>query len=107
MIFFVSKIVAEYHDKWECHVQDELGKMKYNLPIWKFPFQNDMEKDTYIPKDVVYCDFGYAITCHKSQGSEWPYVIVYDEWMPPKVWDMKRWRYTAITRAADKLMYLL
>ena len=47
-------------------------------------------------------DFGYVLTCHKSQGSQWPDVLVYnesgtfrDEW--------KRWLYTAITRASEKV----
>jgi ATP-dependent exoDNAse (exonuclease V) alpha subunit len=60
-----------------------------------------------VPKDVVYCDFGYVITCHKSQGSEWDNVLVWDEYVPPQLWDMKRWRYTAITRAAKNLTYLI
>lgn len=41
--------------------------------------------------------WGYAITCHQSQGSEWPHIIVCDDW-PGDTHD--RWLYTAITRAA-------
>ena len=45
-------------------------------------------------------DHGYAITCHKSQGSEWPSVIIINE----PVWgnDPKRWLYTAVTRAQNR-----
>jgi exodeoxyribonuclease-5 len=39
----------------------------------------------------------YAITTHKSQGSEWPNVLVLDEFSGP---DRARWLYTAITRAS-------
>lgn len=51
-------------------------------------------------------DFGYVITCHKSQGSQWPSVLVLDEdvltW--PKVAEERaQWLYTAVTRAAKKL----
>lgn len=49
-------------------------------------------------------DYGYAITVHKSQGSEWDKVVVFEE--PCKLWDMNRWRYTASTRAAKTLQYL-
>jgi exodeoxyribonuclease-5 len=40
---------------------------------------------------------GYAITTHKSQGSEWPHVMVLDEFTGA---DRARWLYTAITRAS-------
>lgn len=40
---------------------------------------------------------GYAITVHKSQGSEWPHVLILDEFNGT---DRARWAYTAITRAS-------
>ena len=46
-------------------------------------------------------DYAYAITANKSQGSEWPHVLVVDETC--KKWDMNRWRYTAFTRAKERL----
>lgn len=47
-------------------------------------------------------DFGYAITAHKAQGSQWENLVVIDE---SKVFrDMKdKWLYTAITRAAKSV----
>lgn len=44
--------------------------------------------------------FGYAITCHKAQGSQWPSVVVFDESSAFRD-DRSRWLYTAITRAAE------
>ena len=108
MIIFIDKIISDKWDSWTCNVHDEVGKKLPSLPIWKDPFLNPaQEKFDKVPRTVVYCDYGYAITCHKSQGSEWDKVLVWDEWMPPKVWDMKRWRYTAITRTAEQLTYNL
>lgn len=46
-------------------------------------------------------DFGYALTVHKSQGSEWDRVLVVDE--PPHGCNKEKWRYTACTRAAKYL----
>jgi exodeoxyribonuclease-5 len=47
-------------------------------------------------------DYGYALTVHKAQGSQWDNVVLFDE-----SWAFKetrqRWLYTAITRAAKKL----
>jgi exodeoxyribonuclease-5 len=50
--------------------------------------------------------FGYAITCHKAQGSQWPNVCVFDESQTFRE-DARRWLYTAITRAANHLTLVL
>lgn len=45
-------------------------------------------------------DLGYAISCHKSQGSEWPVVIVaIDDYYGAKMVCDRSWIYTAISRA--------
>lgn len=47
--------------------------------------------------------YGYAVTCHKSEGSEFNKVLVCDEAFGDA--DMKkRWRYTAVTRAIKQLI---
>ena len=48
-------------------------------------------------------DFGYALTVHKAQGSQWNYVMLFDESYAFKD-TRQRWLYTAITRAAQKLV---
>lgn len=47
-------------------------------------------------------DYGYALTVHKSQGSQWDSVVLYDEKGIMRN-DARRWLYTGITRAADRL----
>jgi exodeoxyribonuclease-5 len=48
-------------------------------------------------------DYGYAVTCHKSQGSEWPHVLVLDQgWK----WEYSRWAYTAASRASERLTWI-
>ena len=47
-------------------------------------------------------DYGYVLTCHKSQGSQWPDVVVYDESGIFRD-EARRWLYTALTRASDRL----
>jgi exodeoxyribonuclease-5 len=44
-------------------------------------------------------DFGYVITCHKSQGSQYDSVLVWEERRADA-----RWKYTAATRAVNKLL---
>lgn len=50
--------------------------------------------------------YGYALTTHKSQGSQWNDVLVLDEGGTFRE-DATRWRYTAITRAAERLTVVL
>lgn len=58
-----------------------------------------------IVRDEPVCrfEFAYAVTCHKAQGSEFDYVIVFDE---SYVFgeERRRWLYTAVTRAKEKLL---
>lgn len=50
-------------------------------------------------------EFAYAVTCHKAQGSEFDFVIVFDEsWVFGE--ERNRWLYTAITRAKEKLLII-
>ena len=47
-------------------------------------------------------DYGYALTVHKAQGSQWDDVVLFDEsWVFKDT--RERWLYTAITRAAKTL----
>lgn len=57
-----------------------------------------------LSKLIVYLDFSYAITCHKSQGSTYGNVLVlmYDNWMRGDDWF--KWSYTAITRSSTNLI---
>ena len=48
--------------------------------------------------------YGYAITGHKAQGSEWGKVLAFEEYFPTDREDHQRWLYTTITRASDKLV---
>lgn len=47
-------------------------------------------------------EFGYVITCHKAQGSEFDFVIVFDESYCFS--ERSKWLYTAVTRAKQKLL---
>ena len=49
-------------------------------------------------------NYGYAITCHRAQGSEWDRILVFEERFPFDKEQHKRWLYTAVTRASQKLV---
>jgi hypothetical protein len=68
-------------------------------------FKDALKSDPYF--NALKIKFGYAITCHKAQGSEWNHVFVNCiKNQTVLSADYFRWLYTAITRASKKL-YLL
>ena len=49
-------------------------------------------------------DYGYAITVHKSQGSEFDKVVLFNEYLGGDREHYLRWLYTGVTRASKKLI---
>lgn len=72
----------------EAHSHYFLGKGE-SLPWWE-------------RKEAEEFDFGYALTVHKSQGSQWDNIVLFDESSAFRE-DRHRWLYTALTRAAEKI----
>jgi exodeoxyribonuclease-5 len=58
------------------------------------------------PEGATLWDWGYALTVHKAQGSEWPNVVVVDH-SKGRSWEPARWGYTAATRAQRHLTWCL
>jgi len=74
---------------------------------WLHPFMGRDEELVGRHDRRARCEFafGFAMTVHKSQGSEWRNVLVFDEGNQFGK-DAARWRYTAATRAAEKLTWV-
>lgn len=51
-------------------------------------------------------DYGYALTVHKAQGSQWGSVCLFDESHSFQS-DRARWLYTGLTRAAEKITVVM
>ena len=71
---------------------------------WRVAYQLGKLKPSIgdiVPRQMTY---GYAITCHAAQGSEWDKVLVIEESFPFDKTEHARWLYTACTRASDKLV---
>ncbi|MFZ1772451.1 MAG: ATP-dependent RecD-like DNA helicase, partial [Rhizobiaceae bacterium] len=72
----------------------KLLKAQFDDPDTEIPWATKKRFDDF--------DFGYALTVHKAQGSQWDNVVLFDESWAFR--DMRqRWLYTAVTRAAQRL----
>ncbi|PVZ65652.1 ATP-dependent DNA helicase [Pelagibaculum spongiae] len=68
-------------------------------------FRDALKSDPYFT--ALRLKFGYAITCHKAQGSEWEHVFIKCRTHHKQLSaDYFRWLYTAMTRTSSQL-YLL
>lgn len=49
--------------------------------------------------------YGYAMTCHKSQGGQWKHIFLDQGWVTDEMMGVEyyRWLYTALTRATEKV----
>lgn len=71
---------------------------------WRLSYKLGKLRSKYgeiVPKEFTYA---YAITTHKSQGSEWDKVVVLEEKFPFDKNEHARWLYTACTRSSKKLV---
>ncbi len=95
-VFETGKYYHGYGDK-ACYLQNGALVHENNF---------EMLKRFKIKREDTVCrfEFAYAVTCHKAQGSEFDFVVVFDE---SRIFDDgARWLYTAITRAKKKLVIL-
>lgn len=72
--------------------------LRHGTKAW----QDEIAEDPYV--NALHVRYGYAVTCHKSQGGEWAHVFVDCASAGPRSMPgYFRWLYTAVTRAKTKL----
>jgi len=62
----------------------------------------DLEMAWWDRREAEEFEYGYALTCHKAQGSQFPSVMILDESYVFRD-DRFRWLYTAVTRAIERV----
>jgi exodeoxyribonuclease-5 len=83
--------------------EDDPDRGVAKIKLLKAAFENpDEEVPWQLKKRFDDFDYGYALTVHKAQGSQWNDVVLFDESFAFKD-TRQRWLYTAITRAAERL----
>lgn len=65
--------------------------------------QKALQFDPYL--NALQVKFAYALTCHKSQGGQWPIVFVDQGYLTEDMInsDYVRWLYTAVTRSTKEI----
>ncbi|QYW02140.1 RecD-like 5'-3' helicase [Stenotrophomonas phage Sonora] len=82
-------------------ILDLLGEEDQQVDVLAHPeYFHGNTPGVWTRKDAEEFDYGYAITVHKSQGSQWENVLLFDEWHGN---DREKWLYTGLTRAADRI----
>lgn len=68
--------------------------------------EDQLQKAWFERKDAEEFDYGYALTCHKVQGSQFKNPVIFDQSHIARDhrWN---WLYTAVTRAEEKLTLVL
>jgi len=107
-IYNLSVLIDGYKDPYSGLVSDIcFGKEQYDVMI---DFHDKKIKKVIKNSKfgtIDLCDWGYSISTHKSQGSEFKKVVCFVE--RSYYWDdeyMKKWLYTAVTRAKEKLFII-
>lgn len=96
-----SLTVGEEHDLMKNFV---IRMKQYGIKPKTDEFRKRFITDPYL--NALRVKFGYAVTCHKAQGGEWPRVYINFEPMLDNIPrpSLYRWTYTAITRASKQLV---
>ena len=83
--------------------EEERGKRAAKISVLPAFFEGGEEEIPYaLRRESDEFDFGYALTVHKAQGSQWDAVVLFDESYAFRE-HRSRWLYTGITRAAQRL----
>jgi exodeoxyribonuclease-5 len=120
MFLTLENIVEDGSLHFSATVRDEDGNQitrpdgsRERLRIYKGHFEDHVafdrgrhDRDWKTKRLLTEATFGWAITGHKSQGSSWRNVLVWDDGLGRTPLDRARWLYTAITRAEQGLVIL-
>jgi len=108
----VGELLDTSVELWISRETDHFGDDPLKVKALRAHFESYQDKTAlenvkWWEKDGVdEFDFGYAITVHKSQGSQWENVLLWDDKMFMG-WEKKsrpKWLYTGITRAMERIV---
>jgi exodeoxyribonuclease-5 len=85
---------------------DPLNRINLDVMVWPECFAGGLDQlDWRERSECDEFDWGYCLTVHKAQGSQWNDVVLFDQ--SHQFHEPHRWLYTGITRAAKRLTVVL
>jgi exodeoxyribonuclease-5 len=85
-------------------IETEGGKKKIGIRVMTTYFSDPGDEEAlklvpwWMQKELAHFDYGYCITAHKSQGSQYTNGIVIEQPLGRSDIMRRRWKYTAVTR---------
>ena len=103
-LFTVKALAAMRRNKLRLQIVPEEDPARKALRVGILPafFDSEEEIPFALRRESDEFDYGYALTVHKAQGSQWNDVVLFDESYAFRE-HRNRWLYTGITRAAERL----
>ncbi|WP_131196541.1 ATP-dependent DNA helicase [Lichenihabitans psoromatis] len=87
--------------------EEERGKKAVKISVLPAYFEGkEDELSMAVRRESDEFDYGYALTVHKAQGSQWNSVVLFDESYAFRE-HRSRWLYTGLTRAAEKIIVVV
>lgn len=102
-IWIVTEATRRTNGKWSLLLGADEGKGEAKVLTHKAFFSGEEDAMSW-PERRQFDEFtfGYCLTVHKAQGSQWDSVYLFDESFVFRE-ERARWLYTGITRAAEKI----
>jgi exodeoxyribonuclease-5 len=86
---------------------DDARRRSVEVAVHKAFFEGTEEEVPFVlRKESDEFTYGYALTVHKAQGSQWDDLVLFDESFAFRE-HRSRWLYTALTRAAEKVTVVI
>jgi len=102
-IWYVTEVLKRSNGKYTLMLGADEGKGEAKVLTHKAFFSGEEEALSW-PERRQFDEFtfGYCLTVHKAQGSQWDNVYLFDESFVFRE-ERARWLYTGITRAAERI----
>lgn len=108
-LWVVKKVIAKrgQHLRFNVVPEDEPNGKGTRISVLQMFFDNNGGEIPYaLRRNSDEFDYGYALTVHKAQGSQWDNLVLFDESGAFRE-HRNRWLYTGITRAAKSLTVVM
>src|SRR5260370_5195709 len=107
-IWTVEKLrpMRKGHVRMNVVAEDDMAKSSVKIDVLKDFLNAEAEIPYALRRNAAEFDYGYALTVHKAQGSQWDDVVLFDESYAFRE-HRSRWLYTGLTRAPKRITVVL